>query len=44
MIWNYLTVGFRKLRQNAFYSLLNILGLAVGVVVGCKKLCDFGIL
>ena len=31
MIWNYLTVGFRKLRQNAFYSLLNILGLAVGI-------------
>ena len=31
MIWNYLTVGFRNLRRHAFYSLLNILGLAVGI-------------
>ena len=31
MIWNYLTVGFRNLRRHTFYSLLNILGLAVGI-------------
>ena len=31
MIWNYLTLGFRNLRRHAFYSLLNILGLAVGI-------------
>ena len=31
MIWNYLIVGFRHLRRYAFYSLLNILGLAVGI-------------
>ena len=31
MLWNYLTVGFRNLRRHAFYSLLNILGLAVGI-------------
>ncbi len=31
MIWNYLTIGFRNLRRHAFYSILNILGLAVGI-------------
>ena len=31
MLWNYLTVGFRNLRRHAFYSILNILGLAVGI-------------
>ena len=31
MLWNYLTVGFRNLRRHTFYSLLNILGLAVGI-------------
>ena len=31
MIWNYLTVGFRNLRRHTFYSILNILGLAVGI-------------
>ena len=36
MIWNYLIVGLRHLRQSTFYSLLNILGLAVGI--GCVLL------
>ena len=31
MLWNCLTVGFRNLRRHTFYSLLNILGLAVGI-------------
>lgn len=31
MLWNYLTIGFRNLRRHTFYSLLNILGLAVGI-------------
>ena len=31
MLWNYLTVGIRNLRRHAFYSILNILGLAVGI-------------
>ena len=33
MLWNYLTIGTRNLRRHAFYSILNILGLAVGI--GC---------
>ena len=36
MIWNYLTTGLRNLRRYTFYSLLNILGLAVGI--GCALL------
>ena len=32
LIRNFLTVGFRNLRQQPFYSVLNILGLAVGIV------------
>lgn len=36
MIWNYFIVGFRHLRRYAFYSLLNIVGLAVGI--GCVLL------
>ena len=36
MIWNYLVVGFRNLRRYPFYSLLNILGLGVGI--GCALL------
>lgn len=31
MIRNFLTVGFRNLRQQPFYTVLNILGLAVGI-------------
>ena len=31
MIRNFLTVGIRNLRQHVFYSLLNVLGLAVGM-------------
>ena len=36
MIWNYLMTGLRNLRRYTFYSLLNILGLAVGI--GCALL------
>ena len=36
MLWNYLIIGLRHLRQSTFYSLLNILGLAVGI--GCVLL------
>ncbi len=36
MFWNYLIVGVRNLRRNPFYSVLNILGLGVGI--GCALL------
>jgi predicted permease len=31
MLWNYLTISFRKFRRQKFYSMLNILGLAIGI-------------
>ena len=31
MLKNYLTIAFRNLRKQGFYSLINIFGLAVGV-------------
>lgn len=31
MIWNYITISFRKFTRQKFYSLLNILGLASGM-------------
>ena len=34
MLRNYLTVALRNLRKNRLYSVLNILGLAVGLASG----------
>ncbi len=36
MFWNYLIIGVRNLRRYPFYSVLNILGLGVGI--GCALL------
>ncbi|MBC7891940.1 MAG: hypothetical protein H7Y12_07015, partial [Sphingobacteriaceae bacterium] len=34
MLLNYLTIAWRSIRKDAFYSLLNILGLTIGVTCG----------
>ena len=31
MLKNYITIAFRNLRKHRFYTLINILGLAIGV-------------